>query len=60
MVHKPPAPILPLKEKFGPLYLELLFAVGGMAEVYQARAKGVAGFEKRLALKVIHAEFASD
>src|SRR6478736_2882857 len=32
-------------------------AVGGMAEIYVARTHGVGGFEKMVALKVIHPNF---
>jgi serine/threonine-protein kinase len=35
-------------------------AVGGMAEIYIARTHGVGGFEKLVALKVIHPNFSSD
>jgi serine/threonine-protein kinase len=35
-------------------------AVGGMAEIYLAKTRGVAGFEKLLCLKVIHPNFADD
>ncbi len=51
---------LQLNSYFGPYYLLKLIAVGGMAEVYLARTKGLAGFEKQLALKVIHPDYADD
>ena len=35
-------------------------AVGGMAEIYVARTRGVGGFEKLLALKVIHPNYSAD
>jgi serine/threonine protein kinase len=35
-------------------------AVGGMAEIYVARTHGVGGFEKQVALKVIHPNFSAD
>jgi serine/threonine protein kinase len=35
-------------------------AVGGMAEIYVARTHGVGGFEKLVALKVIHPNFSAD
>ncbi|MSP61171.1 MAG: PEGA domain-containing protein [Myxococcales bacterium] len=35
-------------------------AVGGMAEIYVASAGGVEGFEKQVALKVIHPNFSAD
>jgi serine/threonine protein kinase len=60
MASEAAKPILPLHTRFGPYHLEKLIAVGGMAELYLARAKGLAGFEKQLALKVIHADLALD
>jgi serine/threonine protein kinase len=45
---------------FGPYRLIQQIAVGGMAEIYLAKAKGIGGFEKFLALKVIHPNFAED
>jgi len=35
-------------------------AVGGMAEIYLAKTRGIGGFEKFLALKVIHPNYAQD
>jgi serine/threonine-protein kinase len=35
-------------------------AVGGMAEIYVAKTAGVSGFEKLVALKVIHPNFSAD
>jgi serine/threonine protein kinase len=35
-------------------------AVGGMAEVYVAKTKGIGGFEKLVAIKVIHPRFSED
>src|SRR5207253_2173851 len=35
-------------------------AVGGMAEIYVARTHGVGGFEKLVALKIIHPNFSTD
>ncbi|MDQ3338707.1 MAG: protein kinase [Myxococcota bacterium] len=35
-------------------------AVGGMAEIHLAKTKGIAGFEKYVALKMIHPNFAED
>jgi serine/threonine protein kinase len=51
---------LPLNTYFGPYYLVRLIAIGGMAEIYLARMKGLAGFERQLALKVLHPEYADD
>ena len=59
-MSKLPKPTLPLGSDFGPYRLVDLIAVGGMAEVYLASTRGVAGFEKHLALKVIHPDYADD
>ncbi len=53
-------PTLQLNTYLGPYYLVKLIAIGGMAEIYLATTKGVAGFEKQLALKVIHPDYADD
>jgi eukaryotic-like serine/threonine-protein kinase len=45
---------------FGPYRLVQQLAVGGMAEIYLAKARGIGGFEKYIALKVIHPNFAED
>ena len=37
-----------------------LLASGGMATVYVARAQGVAGFERLVAIKVLHPHLAHD
>ena len=47
-------------DRFGPYHLVRLLAVGGMAEIYLAKASGISGFEKYVALKVIHPNFAED
>ncbi|MBL8685306.1 MAG: protein kinase [Myxococcales bacterium] len=49
-----------LPRAFGPYELVRQLGVGGMAEVYVARARSVAGFEKVVALKTIHTRFSSD
>ncbi len=49
-----------LPQPFGPYTLTQRLAVGGMAEVYVARAKGGAGFEKLVALKRIHPHLSQD
>lgn len=60
MAINQPEPTLPLDSDFGPYHLLRLIAVGGMAEVYLARTRGVVGFEKVLALKVIHPNLAHE
>lgn len=49
-----------LPRPFGPYTLVRRIAVGGMAEVYVAVARGVGGFEKLVALKLIHPEHSED
>ncbi|MDB4968929.1 MAG: serine/threonine protein kinase, partial [Myxococcales bacterium] len=44
----------------GSYHLLSQLAVGGMAEIYVARTHGVGGFEKQVALKVIHPNFSAD
>jgi serine/threonine protein kinase len=51
---------LTLNQEFGPYVLIDQIAVGGMAEIYLAKTRGFAGFEKYLALKVIHPNYAND
>ncbi|MEZ4398516.1 MAG: protein kinase [Kofleriaceae bacterium] len=45
---------------FGPYQLVRQVAVGGMAEIHLAKTRGLAGFEKFVALKMIHPNFAQD
>ena len=47
-------------ENFGPYKLVKQIAVGGMAEIYLAKSEGFSGFEKHVALKMIHPNFSSD
>jgi serine/threonine protein kinase len=49
-----------MERRFGPYQLVRQIAAGGMAEIYLARTSGVGGFEKYVALKLIHARFAND
>ena len=49
-----------LPRPFGPFTLVRRLAVGGMAEVYVAKARGVGGFEKLVALKLIHPRHSED
>jgi len=51
---------LDLPRPFGPYQLLRRLAVGGMAEVYVARARGIGGFEKLVAIKVIHPRYSED
>jgi serine/threonine protein kinase len=48
------------ERQFGPYRLVRQVAVGGMAEIHLAKTKGIAGFEKYVALKMIHPNFAQD
>ncbi len=47
-------------KRFGPYQLVRQLAAGGMAEVYLAKTTGIAGFEKHVALKMIHPSLGSD
>ncbi|MAT29342.1 MAG: hypothetical protein CMN29_31145 [Sandaracinus sp.] len=49
-----------LPRPFGPYTLLRRLAVGGMAEVYVAKTRGLGGFEKLVAIKVIHPRFSDD
>jgi eukaryotic-like serine/threonine-protein kinase len=44
----------------GPYLLEARLGVGGMAEVFRARAFGASGFEKRVVIKTLRAELVGD
>ena len=48
------------ERQFGPYRLVKQIAVGGMAEIHLAKTAGIAGFEKYVALKMIHPNFAED
>src|SRR5436190_1706584 len=48
------------ERQFGPYRLVRQIAVGGIAEIHLAKTKGIAGFEKYVALKMIHPNFAED
>jgi len=48
------------ERQFGPYRLVRQIAVGGMAEIHLAKTRGIAGFEKYCALKMIHPNFAED
>ncbi len=47
-------------QRFGKFELLERLAIGGMAEIFLARVRGVAGFEKRLVIKRILPELAGD
>ena len=49
-----------MERKFGPYTLIHQIAVGGMAEIHLARTEGIAGFEKYVAIKMIHPNFSED
>ncbi len=46
--------------QFGPYTLVKRVAFGGMAEIHLAKTSGIGGFEKLLALKVIHPKYSED
>jgi eukaryotic-like serine/threonine-protein kinase len=48
------------ERQFGPYRLAQLLATGGMAEIHLAKTRGIEGFEKYVALKMIHPNFSSD
>jgi serine/threonine protein kinase len=47
-------------DQFGQYQLIKRIASGGMAEIHLARTHGIGGFEKFLALKVIHPKYSDD
>lgn len=47
-------------KRLGPYELIRQIAVGGMAEIYLAKVSGISGFEKYVALKTIHPNYAED
>jgi serine/threonine-protein kinase len=51
---------LELPRPFGAYTLVRRLAVGGMAEVYIAKTQGLGGFEKTVAIKVIHPRYSED
>ena len=48
------------EKQFGPYRLVQQLAVGGMAEIHLAKTHGIAGFEKYVALKMIHPNYSQD
>src|SRR5512138_2198585 len=51
---------LPVDSSFGLYHIVRHIGGGGMAQIYLAKARGLAGFEKFLALKVINPEYADE
>ena len=49
-----------LPRPFGRYTLHERLNVGGMAEVYVGSTKGIGGFEKQVAIKVIHPRYSQD
>ncbi|MET0287452.1 MAG: serine/threonine-protein kinase, partial [Polyangiales bacterium] len=49
-----------LPRPFGAYTLLRRLAVGGMAEIYVAKTRGLGGFEKLTALKLVHAHLSAD
>ncbi|MBL4689083.1 MAG: serine/threonine protein kinase [Nannocystaceae bacterium] len=52
--------LMPAGTRLGRYLVGQRLAVGGMGEIYAARAEGVAGFEKMVVLKLVHPAFAAD
>ncbi|MGB0678353.1 MAG: serine/threonine protein kinase [Polyangiales bacterium] len=55
-----PTPHSALGRKLGRYELLTDIASGGMATVYVARSQGVAGFERQVAIKILHPHFAHE
>ncbi len=51
---------LPVGSSFGSYHIVRHIGGGGMAQIYLAKTRGLAGFEKHLALKVINPEYADE
>ena len=49
-----------MEERFGRYVLLERIAVGGMAEIFRAKAPGLGGFEKILAIKRLHPRYSQD
>ncbi|MCB9522062.1 MAG: PEGA domain-containing protein [Myxococcales bacterium] len=49
-----------MHEHFGRYILEDRIAIGGMAEIFRAKAPGLGGFEKVLAIKRLHPRYSQD
>lgn len=53
-------PLTPTDLELGRCHLRYLVAQGGMASVYLAQLAGAAGFERWVAVKVVHPHLATD
>ena len=51
---------LPIGASFGSFLIVKHIGGGGMAQIYLVKTKGLAGFEKYLALKIINPEYANE
>ncbi|MFN3197801.1 MAG: protein kinase domain-containing protein [Bradymonadia bacterium] len=49
-----------MQEQFGRYILLDRIAIGGMAEIFRAKAQGLGGFEKILAIKRLHPRYSQD
>ncbi|MCK6571131.1 protein kinase [Myxococcota bacterium] len=49
-----------MHEQFGRYILQERIAIGGMAEIFKAKAPGLGGFEKILAIKRLHPRYSED
>jgi serine/threonine protein kinase len=60
MATRSPSEARPFPERVGRYEVLLPIGAGGMATVYLARARGVGGFEREVALKLAHAHIATE
>ncbi len=51
---------LPANAQLGSYQIIRLIGCGGMAQIYLAKTKGLAGFEKYLALKIINSDYVGE
>ena len=47
-------------EQFGKYIFDERIAVGGMAEIFKAKLRGLGGFEKTLVIKRLHPSYSED
>lgn len=52
--------MIELPQQFGKYVLQDRIAIGGMAEIFRARAPGLGGFQKTLAIKRLHPRYSDD